>query len=381
MSAETELTREELRRTARHLNLPGFGIEQQRRLHAAHVLVVGAGGLGCPALQQLTAVGVGKITIIDDDTVDLTNIHRQILFTAGDVGKPKVEVAAARIRGLQPGIEVRELRRRLDSGNAVEIVGGVDLVLDGSDSFGTKYLVADAAEITSTPLVWGTVLQYRGDVALWHSGTETEDGRGVGLRDIFPVQPGGDFVPDCATAGVLGVTTSVVAGLMVTQVVAHLAQLPGAGTPGRLTSYEALSARMRTLEVQADPGRTLVSELEQSYEVGCAMPGEAAAEEAERQRLLGLVRDGRAVAVDIREPHEVLLKPWPDAEPVLLPGSEISSIDDLPEFDKDLVVACAAGVRSARFVENYGEQLSRRGIQALSLPGGVNSLSPSRSSG
>ena len=277
MSADTELTREELRRTARHLNLPGFGIEQQRRLHAAHVLVVGAGGLGCPALQQLAAVGVGKITIIDDDTVDLTNIHRQILFTADDVGKPKVEVAAARIRGLQPGIEVCELRRRLDSANAVAIVGGVDLVLDGSDSFGTKYLVADAAEITSTPLVWGTVLQYRGDVALWHSGTETEDGRGVGLRDIFPVQPGGDFVPDCATAGVLGVTTSVVAGLMVTQVVAHLAQLPGAGNPGRLTSYEALSARMRTLEVQADPGRELVSELEQSYDVGCAMPGEAAA--------------------------------------------------------------------------------------------------------
>ena len=369
-----QLTREELRRTARHLNLPGFGIEQQERLHAAHVLVVVAGGLGCPALQQLAAVGVGKITIIDDDTVDLTNIHRQILFRADDVGKPKVEVAAARIRGLQPGIEVRELRERLTSENAVEIVGGVDVVLDGSDSFGTKYLVADVAEITSTPLVWGTVLQYRGDVALWHSGADVEGGRGVGLRDIFPVQPGGDFVPDCATAGVLGVTTSVVAGLMVTQTVAHLAQLPGRAAPGRLTSYEALSVRTRTLQVEADPGRELVTALEPTYDVGCAMPGEAAAEEAERARLLGLVREGRAVAVDIREPHEVLLKPWPDAEPVLLPGSEVSSIEDLPEFDKDMVVACAAGVRSARFVQTYGEQLSRRGIQAQSLPGGVNAL-------
>lgn len=368
------LSREELTRTARHLNLPGFGVEQQERLHGARVLVVGAGGLGCPALQQLAAVGVGKITIIDDDTVDLTNIHRQILFGAGDVGKPKVEVAAARIRDLQPGIDVREIRARLDSSNAVELVGGADVVLDGSDSFGTKYLVADAAEISSTPLVWGTVLQYRGDVALWYSGTATSDGRGVSLRDIFPVQPGGDFVPDCATAGVLGVTTSVVAGLMVTQAVAHLAGLPGRAEIGQLTSYEALSARTRILQVEADPGRKLVTELERSYEVGCAMPGQDAAEQAERERLLRLVREGRAVAVDIREPHEVLLKPWPDAEPVLLPGSEVSGAEDLPEFDRDVVVACAAGVRSAKFVDEYGEVLAARGISMRSLPGGVNAL-------
>ncbi|NLZ59010.1 MAG: hypothetical protein GX898_12100, partial [Corynebacterium sp.] len=183
----------ELRRTARQLALPGWGMEQQERLHRSHVLVIGGGGLGCPAMQSLASAGIGHITVIDDDTVDITNIHRQILFGASDVGRPKVEVVAERLRDLQPDIAVTALRERLTVDNAVELVGGVDLVLDGSDSFATKYLVADAAEITGTPLVWGTVLRFRGDVCLFADG--------VGLRDLFPVQPTGDSIPDCATAG------------------------------------------------------------------------------------------------------------------------------------------------------------------------------------
>ena len=160
----------ELRRIARHLALPGFGLEQQERLHNAHVLVIGAGGLGCPLMQSLASAGVGTITVIDDDTVDITNIHRQILFGADDVGKLKVEVAAQRLEELQPGITVNALAQRLNTDNAVELVGSVDLVLDGSDSFSTKYLVADAAEITGTPLIWATVLRFHGDLALFHSG-------------------------------------------------------------------------------------------------------------------------------------------------------------------------------------------------------------------
>lgn len=210
----------ELRRVARQLNLPGFGLAQQQRLHRAHVLIVGAGGLGCPALQQLAAAGIGEITLVDADLIDLSNIHRQILFGADDVGQPKVEVAARRAQQLQPGIILHPLQQRLTVDNACELVGGVDLVVDGSDSFATKYLVADAAEITGTPLVWGTVLRFAGEVALFHSGPATPPAasspfeRGVGLRDFFPDQPGADFAPDCATAGVLGVTTSVVAGLI-----------------------------------------------------------------------------------------------------------------------------------------------------------------------
>lgn len=380
------LDREELRRTARHLNLPGFGMEQQEQLHDAHVLVVGAGGLGCPALQQLAAVGVGRLTIVDDDTVDITNIHRQILFGASDVGRKKVEVAAERIRDLQPGIVIDALDQRVTRDNAVELFSAVDLVLDGSDSFATKYLVADATELTSTPLIWGTVLQYRGDVALWHSGKGTSDGRGVGLRDLFPEQPGGDSVPDCATAGVLGVTTSVVAGLMVTQAVSHLAGLPGGEAVGRLSSYEALGVRMRTLQVEADPERELVTQMQENYEVGCSVDSCDKAPECDREtkeqekeqrrRLLDLIEQGAAVAWDIREAHEVLLKPWPGKEPILLPGSEVSGVEDLfPLVDgKDVVVACASGVRSGRFVDSYGDALAQRGVQLHSLPGGINAL-------
>lgn len=381
----------ELHRTARQMNLPGFGLEQQQRLHDTHVLVVGAGGLGCPAMQQLAAVGVGTMTVIDDDIVDLTNIHRQILFGAEDVGRAKADLAAERIRALQPGIRVTALQERLTVENAVELVSQADIVLDGSDNFATKYLVADAAEITGTPLVWGTVLRFSGQAALWISG---QDSRGVGLRDLFPTQPGAGFVDDCATAGVLGVTTSVVAGLMATELIKHVAGL--GATAGRVLNYEALSATLTPLQVTADPTRELVTHLGE-YEQACDARGgfsagsmERKADQSERQRLLELIRDGKATALDIREPHEVILTPWTAAgeDRVEQPLSAIATCDDVPGVGaaavptdghptgdeheaKVLVVACASGVRSARFVEAFGAELRTRGITAVSFPGGV----------
>lgn len=378
----------ELRRVARQLNLPGFGLEQQEALHNAHVLVVGAGGLGCPALQQMAAAGIGEITVIDDDTVDITNIHRQILFGADDVGKPKVEVAAERIRALQPGIRVHTLQERLTPDNALALVHRVDVVLDGSDSFSTKYLVADAAEATSTPLVWGTVLRFRGDVALWHSGVNTADGRGVGLRDLFPEQPGGDFVPDCATAGVLGVTTSVIAGLMVTELIMHLTGL--ADTVGKVTSYDALGAQLRSLHVAADPQRALVTGVDNSYNNACAIPGRAGTTDAsgmenaekllqEAHDLHRAVQEGDAVGLDIREDHEVMVQPWPGVDAVVAPLSGIHSMDDLPPdlcdgHVRQIVVACASGMRSQRFIERFDEDFQARGITLRNLPGGIAAL-------
>ena len=252
------LPESEMRRVARQLALPGYGPEQQEALHRAHVLVIGAGGLGCPAMQSLASAGVGHITVIDDDTVDLTNIHRQILFGASDVGRVKVEVAAERLAELQPGIEVTALNERLTVANAVSLVGSVDLVIDGSDSFQTKYLVADAAEITGTPLVWGTVLRFHGDVCLFTSGPSA---RGVGLRDLFPTQPPG--IEDCATAGVLGATTAVVGGLLATTAIGYLTGLDV--VPGRMLSYDAFPGSTRTFRIAADPTRELVTSLESTY--------------------------------------------------------------------------------------------------------------------
>lgn len=367
MSMHSELPEAELHRTARQLALPGFGIEEQSQLRSSHVLVIGAGGLGCPAMQSLASAGIGTITLIDDDTVDLSNIHRQILFGASDVGKPKVEVAAARLAELQPGIKVNAINARLNPGNALELAAGVDLIVDGSDSFTTKYLVADAAEITGTPLLWGTVLRFHGDIALFNSGPGH---RGIGLRDLFPEQPDADSVPDCATAGVLGATTAVVGSLMATQAIAYLAGLEGV-EPGRMLSYDALPASARSFQIAADPSRDLVTKLLPDYGDGGTAP------DSDVLNLLKQVREGRLVAVDIREPHEVLLADLPgDIESLKLPLSaldvdepEASVVDKLLAYRRVLVY-CTSGKRSSDFVARY------RGLgpELISLPGGVNGL-------
>ncbi|MDO5670727.1 MAG: ThiF family adenylyltransferase [Corynebacterium sp.] len=347
---------QELRRVARQLALPGYGMAQQEALAHAHVLVIGAGGLGCPAMQSLASAGVGHITVIDDDTVDITNIHRQILFGASDVGRLKVEVAGERLAELQPGIEVTALNERLTTSNAVSLVGSADLVLDGSDSFQTKYLVADAAEITGTPLVWGTVLRFHGDVCLFTSGPSE---RGVGLRDLFPEQPPG--IEDCATAGVLGATTAVVGALMATTAIGCVAGLDV--VPGRMLSYDAFPGSTRTFQITADPARVLVTSLEPSYgEAVCAV-GPSPLDE---------VRAGRAILLDIREPHEKMLNDsFADLNPVRLPLSDIFGPDTIRRAlgnASRVVVHCASGVRSARFCEQYADL----GYEFIDLPGGIN---------
>lgn len=362
------LPRDELQRTARQMNLPGFGPEQQERLHDARVLVIGAGGLGCPVMQTLAATGVGHITVFDDDTVDMTNIHRQILFGAPDVGRPKVEAAAERLRTLQPGIEVEAVRERLTPDNILRALSGVDLLIDGSDTFATKFLAADAAEITGTPLVWGSVLRYRGDVALWWSGPGAPSD-GVGLRDLYPTQPDADSVPDCATAGVLGVTTSVVGALMATEAVKFLAGV-GESKVGRLHIYDALTTTIRAFTVARDPARPLTAALG-SYADACAV------DSTQGQSLIDALSAGTAHALDIREPHERAIAdlPFPSAH---LPLSEVER--DAAAVERalagyapgdEVVVYCAGGVRSGRFVDTHHALAEQLGISLVSLPGGV----------
>ncbi|MDN6552253.1 ThiF family adenylyltransferase [Corynebacterium flavescens] len=373
------LTDCELRRTARHLSLPGFGIHQQEKLHDSHLLVIGAGGLGCPALQSLAAAGIGTITVIDDDTVDITNIHRQILFGADDVGQLKVEVAARRLKQLQPGINVRAVAQRLTVDNALELFSSADMVLDGSDSFSTKYLAADAAEITGVPLIWATVLQYHGDVAYFRSGP---DFRGVGLRDLFPVQPDADSVPDCAEAGVLGATTATMGALMATQAIGLLAGIGGVNStggiaPGYLLSYDAFPSRSRVFHVGADPQRQLRTRLEPDYGgPACAAPAGLNA-----RALVEAVRGGEFLALDIREPHEHLLADLPaGAHSVKLPLSDIDSPERVRScfggfpHGAQVLVYCASGKRSAAFVEEYTDLATSAGLSLTSLPGGVNAL-------
>lgn len=393
------LPKREQLRTARHLNLPGFGPDQQQQLHDAKVLIVGAGGLGCPAMQSLVAAGVGTIVLYDDDTVDVTNLQRQILFSADDVGRPKVDVAAEQLRRLQPDVNVETHQLRLTPENIVEAFSRVDVVLDGSDNFATKFLVADAAEITHTPLVWATVLRFAGQLSVFRTGV-------VGLRDIFPEQPSGDSIPDCASAGVLGATTAVMGSLAATEVIKVLT---GIGEPlvGKVLSYEALTASTRLFSVSADPDRKPVRALEPTHESGpagshefnsagasaCSIPGvdagsAASAVAGARETLLGLISRGDATALDVREYHEKLLNDLrnlgPSGESEHLALSELGTADGTLDVaseqvekllqrhaNEDVVVYCASGIRSQHFVDTYGQVASEHGVSLYNLPGGV----------
>ena len=393
----TTLPAEELKRVARQTILPGHGLREQERLHEAHVLVIGAGGLGCPLMQALAAAGVGEISVIDDDTVDITNIHRQILFGASDVGRPKVEVTGERLRELQPGLIFHGIHGRLRADNAAELLEGVDVLIDGSDTFATKFLAADAAEATGTPLVWGSVLRYRGDVAVWWSGpgadTSAEPGgRGVGMRDLYPSQPDPDSVPDCATAGVLGVTTSVVAGLMATETIKFLrAPEARAQQVGRLHIYDALKANIQHFNVAADPQRQPVTEIVEEDMSSCAVDtaGDSAVEEETAASLLRDLADGAAVAIDVREPGEKAIKDLPSfaehpgyhlpttvwSEQPELAEQLIESLaaeDSNAEGSMDAVVYCASSKRSASFVDRFAQHAAGQVVQTHSLPGGAN---------
>lgn len=373
----SQLPREELHRVARQTLLPGFGIAQQEALHGTHVFVIGAGGLGCPLMQQLAAAGVGEISVIDDDTVDLTNIHRQILFGAQDVGRSKVEVAAEKLDQLQPGIVVHAIHDRLTADNAVDYLRGVDILVDGSDTFATKFLAADAAEITGTPLVWGSVLRFRGDCAVWWSGPGAESG--VGMRDLYPLQPDPDSVPDCATAGVLGVTTSVVAGLMSTELI-QFATGMNRDRVGLLSIYDALTSSITHFRVPHDPARELTTQLQHNYGgAACALP-----RAEDTAAMFDDLRAG-AVAIDVREAGEAAIDDFffdatakhyhlptsvwledPEAARCLLDSLQGAGLSDA-------WVYCASGKRSASFISAFAEEAEQRSIMLHNVAGGIKS--------
>lgn len=390
------LPKREQLRTARHLNLPGFGAEQQQQLHDARVLIVGAGGLGCPAMQSLAAAGVGTIVVYDDDTVDVTNLQRQILFSANDVGRPKVDVVAEQLRRLQPDLKIETHQLRLNPDNIVEAFSRVDVVLDGSDNFATKFLVADAAEITHTPLVWATVLRFAGQLSVFRTGV-------VGLRDVFPEQPSGDSIPDCASAGVLGATTAVMGSLAATEVIKLLTNI-GEPLLGRMLSYDALTATTRIFNVVADPDREPVAELidHRNTTGACSTtdtgvgstattdqaPAAGLTGTSARETLLQLVASCKATALDVREYHEKLLTDLPNlgssGESEHLAMSELGGPDGRLDVasekvenllqrhaNSDVVVYCASGVRSQHFVDTYGQVASEHGVSLYNLPGGV----------
>jgi sulfur-carrier protein adenylyltransferase/sulfurtransferase len=247
-----QLPADQVGRYSRHLILPEVGTVGQRRLAAARVLVVGAGGLGSPVLMYLAAAGVGTIGVLDDDVVDESNLQRQVVHGQSDLGRPKVDSARDALAEINPHVRVLPHRERLDASNALELFADYDLVVDGTDNFATRYLVSDACELLGLPYVWGSIFRFDGQVSVfWADPPAAADGSpvaGVTYRDVHPEPPPPGMVPSCAEGGVLGVLCAAIGSVMVTEAVKLVC---GIGEPllGRLMVFDALGMTWRTVRV------------------------------------------------------------------------------------------------------------------------------------
>jgi sulfur-carrier protein adenylyltransferase/sulfurtransferase len=347
-----ELTVDEVRRYSRHLIIPDVGVTGQKRLKNARVLCVGAGGLGSPALMYLAAAGVGTLGIVEFDTVDESNLQRQIIHGQSDIGRSKAESAAASIREINPYVNVVIHNTALDRENVREIFADYDLIVDGTDNFATRYLVNDAAVLLGKPYVWGSIYRFDGQASVFWAE------HGPCYRCLYPEPPPPGMVPSCAEGGVLGVLCASIGSIQVTEAIKLLT---GIGEPlvGRLTVYDALEMSYRTIKVRKDPNCALcgenptVTDLLEDYEDFCGAVSDEAAEAVVDStitvtELADWQRSGKDfVLVDVREPAEYEIVRIPGS--VLIPKGDILSgeaLASLPQ-DKQIVLHCKSGARSA----------------------------------
>ena len=344
------LTREETHRYARHLLVPAIGEVGQRRLRNAHVAVMGAGGLGSPALLYLAAAGVGKVTIIDDDVVDVTNLHRQVIHTDAGVGTPKVDSAAAAVRALNPTVEVVTHGVRLVPGNAADLFAGANLVLDGTDNFETRYAVNDACAELGLPYVWASVYRTQAQVSVYWANPP-EGFVGTDLRDLFPHPPAPGTVPSCGDAGVLGALTGQVGSMMVAEAIKLIC---GVGEPllGRVAFLDLLTATVTHIPLR--PGSrpaAPVAPVEEEHVHTYLTATDLAAE---------LASATPPVVLDVREPAEIAIAAIDGS--VRIPLGEVLASPSIVadagiDLDADLVVHCKVQPRAeaaARALDGAG---------------------------
>ncbi len=340
-----ELTIDEVQRYSRHLIIPDVGMDGQKRLKNAKVLVVGAGGLGSPTLMYLAAAGVGTLGIIDFDVVDESNLQRQVIHGQSDIGKPKAESARETIEEINPFVKVVLHKERLDSSNALEIFADYDLILDGTDNFATRYLVNDAAVLLNKPYVWGSIFRFDGQVSVfWNE-------YGPNYRDLYPEPPPPGMVPSCAEGGVLGVLCATIGSVMANEAIKLIT---GIGDPlvGRLLIYDALEMTWRTVKIRKDPNAEPITELI-DYEAFCGTIPEEAQEAARGSTITAkelkekMDRGEDFFLVDVREKNEYEIVNIPGA--VLIPKGEFltgEAFAKLPQ-DKQIILHCKSGGRSA----------------------------------
>jgi len=357
-----DLSVDEVRRYARHVIIPELAMVGQRRLKAASVLCIGAGGLGSPSLLYLAAAGVGRIGVLDFDVVDESNLQRQVVHGQGDIGRSKVASAAQAITAVNPYVEVVQHETRLDSTNALKLFEPYDLVVDGTDNFATRYLVNDACVLLGKPSVWGSIFRFDGQASVFWAGAPAG---GPCYRCLYPEPPPPGLVPSCAEGGVLGVLCGVVGSVLATEAIKIITGV-GTSLVGRLLLYDALDLTTREVRVAKDPqcivcgDHPTVSGLI-DYEEFCGMtpdgqpdPGGQGAGEAisratiDVHQLKAMMDRGEDfMLVDVREPYEAEIVSIPGA--VLVPKGWImegSALGQLPR-DKQVVLHCRSGSRSA----------------------------------
>ena len=370
------LTNDEINRYSRHLIMPEVGVDGQRRLKAARVVCIGAGGLGSPAALYLAAAGVGTIGIVDFDAVDGSNLQRQILHGTPDIGRSKLQSARERLTALNPEVRIEPHEVALTSKNALDILRTYDVVLDGTDNFPTRYLVNDACVILGKPNAYGSIFRFEGQASVFATRN------GPCYRCLFPEPPPPGLVPSCAEGGVLGVLPGVIGTIQATETIKLIL---GTGEPliGRLLLYDALRMRFRELKLRRDPDcpvcgdRPSIRELI-DYEQFCGLPQAAAAavpalapehEVTVEELKSTLVGDDSLLLIDVREPQEFQICRIPGSTLIPL-GMVPARLDELraTAAGRPIIVHCKSGVRSAKAVR----LLQDAGLtQAKNLKGGI----------
>jgi molybdopterin/thiamine biosynthesis adenylyltransferase/rhodanese-related sulfurtransferase len=358
-------------RYSRHLNLTGFGLAAQQRLQDAKVLVIGAGGLGCPVLQYLTAAGVGIIGIADDDIVSLSNLQRQVLYSVDDLGLPKASQAAILLGRLNPDILIHAHTIKVSSSNILELLSAYDIIVDGTDNFASRYLIADGCVLLQKPLVFAAVYRYEGQLAVFN--VPDQEGIKTSYRDLFPTPPTAMEAPDCNAAGVLGVLPGTIGIMQATEVIKLIT---GIGQPliNQLFNYNALTADSYTIKISSNPeaGKLIPKDeaalKELNYETLCSSATRQI-RTVDGPAFESFQGDKAALILDVREFGE-----WPQAAfPHLqIPLGRLK--DNFERMDKEkIVVFCQSGKRSAEAAallqDHFGDSK-----QIYSLEGGITGL-------
>jgi len=367
-----QLTREEILRYSRHLIMPEVGIQGQQKLKDASILLIGAGGLGSPLGLYLAAAGVGRLGLVDFDTVDFTNLQRQIIHRTEDVGRLKVESAEERIKGINPEVQVKAFNTTISRANVMELVRDYDLIIDGTDNFPTRYLVNDACVFQRKPNIYGSIFRFDGQATVFYPS------KGPCYRCLYPEPPPPGMVPSCAEGGVLGVLPGVIGLIQATEAVKLII---GNGEPliGRLLLYNALKMEFREVKLRRNANcpvcgdRPTITELI-DYEQFCGLgrgeesSAEMAAEDLSPHEVKQLLaRDAKAVLLDVREPHEFEIVHIDGAK--LIPLSELHLRANELDTADTIVVHCHHGPRSQQAVK----VLERFGFKKLKhLHGGID---------